>query len=106
MEFMCDTVTSVVQIGLLAGSVIAVYAYFTKPTDESFKIFLENHFKTNSYRKTDGTIEQLTKRLVSKAGATLLKPEIKDYIFFKTAEIHENGKVWYFTGAFQNWFTK
>ena len=101
---MGNIVSFVVEAGLLGGCVIATYAYMTKPTDESFKRFMENYLKGNIYSKSDGPIQQLTKKIISKAGANILKPEIKDYIFFKTAEIHENGQDLYFTGAFQNWY--
>lgn len=79
LGYIGNTISFVVQTAAISGSIVATYAYFTKPSDESFKRFLENYFKGNISSKSDGPIEQLTKKMMSKAGANLIKPEMKDF---------------------------
>ena len=104
LGYISNTISFVVHTGLVAVSGIALFAYFTKPSDESFKPYFKRYLGCQIDSESDGLTNKLLKKSFLVAGVHLIKPEIKDYIIFKTAEIQEHGKDMYFIGAFQNWY--
>ena len=76
--------------------VIALFAYVTKPTDESFKIFIKHEINKKTQSRF---ITNLVKRSFDK--------EVKDYVFFKIGTLNNiyNGyqEELIYLGIFQNW---
>lgn len=89
-------IESLVQLSLFILLLVLIFAYFTKPSDESFKKFIKLEIS-----------KQTQTRLLSALVTKMLNKEIKDYIFFKIAIIHNiydsRQDEITFLGLFQTW---
>ena len=83
--------------GFIVLSIIGLFAYLTKPSNESFKTFLKHEINKQTHSRV------LT-FMINKS----FDKEIKDYVFFKVATVNniydnrENSTVT-FLGLFQMW---
>ncbi len=73
-----------------------IFAYLTKPTNESFSKFLSIEFN-----------KQTQSRIITYLAKKTLDKEIRDYVFWKVARVRcvydDRQKDIYFLGLFQTW---
>ena len=98
-SFIWAIVEAISVFGFLAIAILLMFAYTTKPTNESFKKFLKHEL--NKFTQS---------RVLTFFTAKVFDKEIKDYVFFKMATINnpyddQRGKgTLTFMGAFQTWW--
>ncbi len=89
---------------LVAFICALLFSYATKPTNASFKKYLQNDFtkKLNMGKSRRGFGTKLTANIITK----IVDKDIKDYVFIKVAtmDFMDSGNPIYFLGAFQNWY--
>lgn len=103
MQLILGIVSTLFQmLTLIGGASIIVllwFMYHTKPTDESFKKFLKHELNKST-----------ESRILTFFANKLFDKEIKDYIFFKIAQIDNiydgsrGNNTIIFIGIFQTWF--
>lgn len=107
ISFMGNVVGSVIKytfytsILIIAGA--GVFAYNTKPKNDTFKKYLENNMKDNANPKS--VVENIAVYAGSKIYTNVLSDyDIKDYIFLKLVINRAMNNKSAYIGAFNQWF--
>ncbi len=86
---------TIIKYGFYVGAAAVVgagfFAHSTKPSDSSFTTYIAK----SANLKTPDFVNNIVMDNV-------IKPEIKDWVFFKTAKVDRN----IYIGAVNNWFGK
>jgi len=114
METIGNIIGYVTKVGFVIVTVTVtaagLFAYATKPSNNSFKTYIKEHIKSEIRDQDDGPIEKACKNLASNVGSKIIvkDSDIKDYVFIKVAQIKnydkDNDNDMYFVGVCQNWF--
>lgn len=99
MALLLNAVGSVIKFGVKATGYIglvaliggSIFLHQTKPTNESFEQALTQNADLKG------------KILAKIALNTVVQPEFKDWVVFKTATLNDNGRKVIFIGAVNNW---
>jgi hypothetical protein len=97
-SFIWAIIEAISVIGVVAIAALLLFAYATKPTNESFKKFLKHEL--NKFTKS---------RVLTFITVKVFDKDIKDYVFFKIATINnpyddQRGRdTITFLGLFQTW---
>ena len=88
-------------LATLTVAAAGTFAAITKPKDTTLKKDLQTDMTSSS----DNIIEHAFDVAAAKLTTATLKTNVKDYIFFKTADVQfADGSKQTYVGAFQNWY--
>ena len=102
-------VQSVVESGLGLCVIVCAIGYFTKPTDKSFKKYLDKDIKKNINEATeDEDLNVITKyfvrKIVKNVAKIVITYSVDNYAVCKLGTISYKGKRYHFVGILNTWW--
>ncbi len=101
-----NIIDSIIKCTFWTGATIVVggaaILFLTKPTDDSFNVFIKETFKDKIDTGNDPFIGMI-KNMVANAVPVIVDPKIDDYVVFKIAQVR-TGKKAFYIGTLNNWF--
>jgi hypothetical protein len=89
---------------LLVVIVVGICMYVVKPTNESFRRYLEEYIRNDIRNDAPNTFDEKTIRIMAKFFNYIMRCEIRDYIVLKLAYIKDVDRSSCFIGIFRRWY--
>jgi len=89
---------------LMVSAFVVIYMYIMKPSDESFRVYLEEYLRKDIRKDAPYEFDDQTIQIMAKLCIIIMRYEIRDYIVLKLAYITDVNESPCFIGVYRQWY--